>query len=109
MDVGKEIEFEAGRNERSKDVVIQFQTENNFIVLDGFGTQKYIGVVGQEPALDDCTCPSFFHNNNEKWESSHPEPFQCKHLMKAKRIKNGQEMEMYYKLEKYDADKESGK
>jgi len=84
MDVGKEIKHEESRKERSVNVNVQFQTGNNFIVLDDEGNQKYIGVIGEEPKLDNCTCPSFFHNNNEKWESAHPEPFQCKHLMRAK-------------------------
>ena len=87
MDVGKEIKHEEARKARTAEVVIQFQTGDNFIVLDDEGNQKYIGVIGQEPATDDCTCPSFFHNNNEKWASAHPEPFQCKHLMKAKQVR----------------------
>ncbi len=79
MDEGKQMIFKERREKASKEVKIVFTTNNNFNVVSESGDLKYNGSV----IPSDCTCPSFIQNNTEKYESSHPEPFLCKHLIKA--------------------------
>jgi len=83
MDEGKQMIFKERREKASKDVIIKFVTNNNFNVVDEEGNLKYNGSV----IPPDCTCSSFIQNNTEKYESSHAEPFLCKHLIKAKSFK----------------------
>jgi len=87
VDEGKYMIHEQRRKERSKEVKLQFVTNNNFNVLDDDGNMKYSGNV----IPGDCSCPSFIHGNPEKYESSHPDFFQCKHLMRANELKKTQD------------------
>ncbi len=87
MDEGKQMIFKERREKASKDVKIIFSTNNNFNVVDEEGNLKYNGSV----IPLDCTCPSFIHGNPEKYESSHPDFFKCKHLFKAIEIKKVQD------------------
>ncbi len=87
MDSGKEMIFQERREKASKDVKIIFTTNNNFNVIDEEGNLKYNGSV----IPLDCTCQSFIQNNTEKYESSHADPFLCKHLLRAQEIKKMQD------------------
>jgi len=83
MDQGKELIFEERRKVRSKEVKIQFVTPIDFNVVDEEGNLKYVGKI--DPP--ECTCPSFFHSNNNRYETTHAEPLRCKHLYKAIEIR----------------------
>ncbi len=79
MDEGKIMIHEDRRKARTKDVILEFVTRNNFNVLDEEGNMKYSGSINPP----NCECQSFIHNNTERYESSHPEPFLCKHIFRA--------------------------
>ena len=83
MDCGKEMLFEERRKLRSKEVKIQFVTPDCFNVVDEEGNLKYVGKISPL----ECTCPSFFHSNNNRYETTHAEPLRCKHIMAAERIR----------------------
>jgi len=87
MDEGKQMIFKERREKASKDVKLFFSTNNSFIVLDSDGSQKYNGTV----IPSNCTCPSYIQNNTEKYESSHPEPFLCKHILRGIEVKKVQD------------------
>jgi len=79
MDSGKEIIHKERREKRALDVKIVFVSENSFNVIDTDGNLKYAGSLNPK----NCECPSFIHGNPEKYEASHPDFFECKHIIKA--------------------------
>ena len=83
MDCGKEMIFEERRILRSKEVKIQFVTPDCFNVVDEEGNLKYVGKLNPF----ECTCPNFFHSNNNRYETTHAEPLKCKHIFKALEIR----------------------
>lgn len=104
-DKGKEILEKERREERAKDVVIQFVDTNlqHFNVLaekdeidkkSGLikfkkGDIKYYGVViGKEPNKSDfCTCPSYWYEMDDDYKKTHAEAFQCKHIIEARAVR----------------------
>ena len=84
MDLGKEQIFAERREQRSKDVRIQFVTPDCFNVVDEEGNLKYVGSINPL----DCTCMSYYQHNQERYTSTHAEVFECKHILAAKRIRN---------------------
>jgi hypothetical protein len=106
LDAGKQIQQDEKRQERAKDVSIQFIDGNHFNVLakeDEFdkknpelikhkkGEIKYYGVIiGKEPhARDFCTCESAWYGNTDEFKKASPIAFQCKHLHAARAIRYG--------------------
>jgi len=51
------------------------------------GSIKYSGSI----IPYNCSCPSYIQNNTEKYESSHPEPFLCKHILRGIEVKKMQD------------------
>lgn len=106
MDAGKQLIQDEKRQERARDVQIQFIDGNHFNVLtkeDEFdkknpelikrkkGEIKYYGVlVTKEPhSRDFCTCESAWYGNTDEFKKSSPIAFQCKHLHAARAIRYG--------------------
>jgi len=94
MDIGKQILHADARRQRTKDVVITFVDSLSFLVLKKQMSPKrkiksknikYFGRLNP----DSCTCQSFYHGNSEFYQSTHPQTFECKHIMRAKEIRYG--------------------
>ena len=83
MDQGKELIFEERRKIRSKEVKIQFVTPDDFNVVDEDGNLKYVGKLNPL----ECTCMSYYQHSQERYTSTHAEPFLCKHLIKANEVR----------------------
>lgn len=105
MDAGKEIIHEQARQERAKDVMIQFVDDKfqHFNVISDKdetdkktglikvkqGDIKHIGAVwGKEPSTKDfCTCESFWYSNSDDYKKTHATSFNCKHILSAREIR----------------------
>jgi len=93
MDIGKQQIFLQRRKERATQVSVVFCDSNSFVVVkvpivDGelkMTNVKYFGRL--DP--DSCTCASFYHGNSEDYQRLHPNPFQCKHILKAREARHG--------------------
>lgn len=92
MDIGKQILHEEARHSRTKDVILKFVDSLSFLVIKKEASNarkiklnniKYFGRLSP----DSCTCQSFYHGNSENYKTTHPYPFSCKHLMKAKEMR----------------------
>jgi len=86
MDLYEEGLEQANRVEKVKiqKLNIRFTTPIDFEVLDETKKIKYIGYLVTVRRPPFCTCPDFFHRNNERYQATHSEPFECKHILRAK-------------------------
>lgn len=73
--------LEEGREQRSKDVKLQFSNTDHFVVIDDEGKIKYFGELDlNSRATHECTCRSFQHGNVEDYFNTHGINFECKHI-----------------------------
>lgn len=82
MDAGKQMIFEERRKKSAQEVKLVKVSTDTFNVVDDEGNFKYAVCItlGKE----DCTCPSFIHNNTKKHDDAVGKFFECKHIFAAK-------------------------
>lgn len=96
----------AKRVEKSKDIDIQFQTKQTFVIFDESKNIKYYGKLSDNKTEDECSCPSWTYGmkfdeataeNKSKGESRYVAEngfnFQCKHIIGARTIRYGEKAE----------------
>lgn len=95
MDNSKQIFEKEKREEKSKDVIVRLTSATtkgfNFDVYtnDIKEKVKYIGTISKDHTDDSCTCDSFMYGNNENYVKENPLPFQCKHIIAARKMMEG--------------------
>ncbi len=92
METSAQILSQEKRKAKSKDCRIQFvKLEKNFSyynVLNDDNSIKYIGRIEIIPSLNEyCSCPDQFHRNTKFYQDEHGFSLNCKHMLKAKKLR----------------------
>ena len=79
---GIHIMFDVVAPDMDQGVVIKDETHG-----DELDNIKYFVKISMDSQSDSCTCQSFYHGNNERWLAEHGFNFQCKHIIKFKKMR----------------------
>ena len=92
METGHQLFSQEKRIEKSEKIRIEFVFVAPefcyFNVLNKEGKIKYIGRIEIVKSLtEECSCPDQFHRNNRFYQHEHGFSLQCKHMLKAKKLR----------------------